>query len=258
MTRRPAPIRREIRIAAPVDATFAAFTERIGAWWPLGDLSVFGDGTVAFEDGRLVERAGAREAVWAEVVEWDPPRGLGMSWHPGSGPDRATDVRVTFTPDGADTVVAIEHRGWERLADPAAAAAEYDHGWPDVLARFAASVHPAGHPQEQDHGHSGTDEDRWYALVHRRGPSVPEGVSIFATDAFREHVAFLGRLHDHGLLVAAGPLADEDGTGMTVVRVRPEHGEVDVATLASHDDRCVAEGFLTVSVRPWSVMWADV
>jgi hypothetical protein len=45
---------------------------------------------------------------------------------------------------------------------------------------------------------------------------------------------------------------------MTVVRVRPEHGEVDVDALASHDDRCVAEGFLTVSVRPWSVMWADV
>ena len=40
---------------------------------------------------------------------------------------------------------------------------------------------------------------------------------------------------------------------MTVVRVREEHGDVDVTSLATTDDLCVADGYLTVEVRPWHV-----
>lgn len=94
--------------------------------------------------------------------------------------------------------------------------------------------------------------DRWYALMHRPGAALKDEL-IFAHPAFAEHVAFLERLRDRGLLVAAGPLPDEPGAGMTIVRVRPEHGEVDVIALATEDDRCVASGYLTVEVRPWHV-----
>lgn len=93
----------------------------------------------------------------------------------------------------------------------------------------------------------------WFALMHRPGPALAEGESIFANPAFREHVAFLNRLGERGLLVAAGPLPDEPGAGMAVVHVLPEHGEVDVAALATTDDLCVAAGYLTVEVRPWDV-----
>lgn len=79
------------------------------------------------------------------------------------------------------------------------------------------------------------------------------GELIFAHPAFAEHVAFLERLRDRGLLVAAGPLPDEPGVGMTVVRVREEHGDVDVTSLATTDDLCVADGYLTVEVRTWHV-----
>lgn len=56
-----------------------------------------------------------------------------------------------------------------------------------------------------------------------------------------------------GLLVA-GPLADEDGAGMTVLRL-PGAGQLGQATLlATRDDASVTEGLLTVTVRPWQVM----
>ncbi len=92
--------------------------------------------------------------------------------------------------------------------------------------------------------------DRWYALIHRPGPSLVDGESIFAHPAFGEHVAFLRRLQERGLLVAAGPLPDEPGVGMTVVRASPD---IDVTQLATEDDRSVADGFLTVEIREWDV-----
>ena len=235
------PVRRQVVVAAPPARAFLLFTERIGAWWPVGaGHSVFGEGaSVAFEDGELVERSGDRVAVWAEVTTWEPPGVLELAWHPGRGPEVATRVRVTFQPDDdGGTLVTLEHDGWERLAEPVAARDEYDRGWPFVLSRYVEAT-----------------RDSWFALLHRPGPSLPEGASIFAQPEFAEHLAFLGRLRERGLLVAAGPvLGGEDGSGMTVVRVRPEHGDVDVEELATKDDLCVAQGFLAVEVRPWRVM----
>jgi uncharacterized protein YciI len=95
--------------------------------------------------------------------------------------------------------------------------------------------------------------DTWFALMHRPGPALAPGESIYTNPAFVEHVAFLTRLYERGMLVGAGPLTDEPGAGMAIVRVRPEHGDVDVATLATTDDLCVAGGYLTVEVRPWNV-----
>lgn len=90
----------------------------------------------------------------------------------------------------------------------------------------------------------------WYALFHRPGPALSSGESIFTHPAFAEHVAFLGRLRERGMLVAAGPLPDEPGAGMTIVRAADD---VDVTALATVDDLCVASGHLTVEVRQWDV-----
>ncbi|WP_448624140.1 SRPBCC domain-containing protein [Geodermatophilus sp. URMC 64] len=234
------PVVRQVSVAAPPERAFALFTERIAEWWPLGDgHSVFGaGGTVAFESTGLVERHGDRVSVWAEVTVWEPPDALELDWHPGRTAESATRVRVTFEADDDRTLVTLEHDGWERLADAEAARGSYDEGWAFVLSRFAEA---AG--------------DRWFALLHRPGPALPQGASLFAQPEFAEHLAFLGRLRERGLLVAAGPvLGGEDGSGMTVVRVRPEHGDVDVAALATEDDKAVALGFLQVDVRPWRVV----
>jgi uncharacterized protein YciI len=97
-----------------------------------------------------------------------------------------------------------------------------------------------------------TSEETWFVLHHRPGPALPDGESVFAQPAFAEHVAFLKRLNGLGLLVAAGPLPEQPGAGMTIVRV-PAGADVDVDDLAARDDRSVAQGLLTVEVTPWAV-----
>ena len=241
------PIHHEVVVATDAGRAFELFTDHIGRWWPLADFGVLPDSTVGFEDGRLVEHSGPESTTWAEVTSWDPPRSFSLAWHPGHPIERATVVTVVFTATDDGTLVRLTHEGWENLADPQAAAGEYDHGWPIVLRAFDKAATGSA-PQATSSG-----GERWFALHHRPGPALAAGESLFDTDAFGEHLAFLGRLQQRGLLVAAGPLPDEPGAGMTIVCLG-EQDETDIEALATVDDRSVATGFLSVSVRPWQVM----
>jgi uncharacterized protein YciI len=242
-----APVRREIRVAADAATAYAVFTAHIGSWWPLGQHSVFGaSASVAFEGDQLVERSANGEvSVWAEVVERSAPDLLRLSWHPGEGADRATDLEVTFHPDGDTTLVRLLHTGWERLAEPQRRADSYRQGWVLVIGCYGER---AGSPEAGD-----SPADQWFVLQHRPGPAADPDGSVFQHPLFAEHLAFLGRLVDQGLLVAAGPLTDESGSGMTVVRVPARSTDVDVRTLATTDDLSVKGELLTVEVRPWAV-----
>jgi uncharacterized protein YciI len=250
-----APIRRYVEVRASVETAFALFTSHLSSWWPLKRHSVFGgDALVAFEGDRVVERLGEQEAVWAEVTEWDPPRSLRLAWHPGQYRDEATEVEVTFAAADGVTVVTLVHSGWEAVDDPAGAAHEYGQGWPHVLAGYAERVKRAVSDAPDETAADEVPAAQWFALVHTPGPALADGESIFANPNFAEHFAFLERLRERGLLVAAGPTAPERGEGMAIVRVPAElAGEVDVAELAKNDDQCVAGGYLDVDVRPWDV-----
>lgn len=238
----PAPVRREVVVAAPPATAFALFTAHIGSWWPLASHSVFGaGGTVAFEDGEVVERLGAQRTVWAEVTKFDPPNSLELSWHPGHDASRATELSVRFTDLDGSTAVSLEHRGWHRLADPQGTRDEYDRGWPLVLGAFQRQLDAPTQPP------AATD---WYVLLHQTGPAVAAGESLAEHPDLVEHLAFLQRLDERGLLVASGPLADKIGSGMTVVRATPD---LDVQRLATEDDLSVARGVLSVQVAPWLV-----
>jgi uncharacterized protein YciI len=93
----------------------------------------------------------------------------------------------------------------------------------------------------------------WFVLLHTRGPAVAEGQSLFEHPRISEHYAFLQRRMAAGELVAAGPLVDEPGSGMTVLAV----ADLDTATrLATEDDQAVVGGVLLVRVRPWQVVMA--
>jgi uncharacterized protein YndB with AHSA1/START domain/uncharacterized protein YciI len=248
-TQNIAPVTRSVQVAAPVETAFALFTSHIGSWWPLGSgHSVFGkEAVVAFEGDVLVERHRSDMAVWGEVLSWEPPHRLRLNWHPGSEIDRATELEVTFTPADGGTVVTLVHTGWENTAAPEEMARNYDKGWAYVLGWYDSMVGRAfGSGTEVQVG-------EWFALCHSAGPALAAGESIFGHAAFGEHVAFLQRLQDRGLLVAAGPLPNADGEGMTIVRVLPEHGATDIYELATSDDRSVADGYLTVEVKPWAV-----
>ncbi|MEP7180074.1 MAG: YciI family protein [Pseudonocardiales bacterium] len=95
------------------------------------------------------------------------------------------------------------------------------------------------------------DDRVWFALMHTPGPAVPQGESVFDQPGIAEHYAFLRRRAEAGELVAAGPLLDVNGAGMTVLDVETAE---EAQRLAATDDQAVAVGLLNVIVRPWRVV----
>ena len=243
-------IRRETLVDADPDLAFRVFTEQIGSWWPVAEHSVHGDGgTVTFDGKEIVEvSADGHRVVWGSVTDWRPGEQVAFTWHPSTGPDRPSHVTVNFTPTNGQTLVSLVHDGWEVFADPADARAEYDEGWPKVLASFGDYVADSGAAEGDDAG------DTWVALLHRPGPNAPSAGSLFAAPGFHDHLAFLERMRDAGFLVAAGPLLDVSGDGMTVLRLPGANRLDEARRLATEDDASVVSGFFTVEVRPWQVM----
>ena len=134
-------ITKETRVELVPEKAFAVFIERIGEWWPVDRYSVFGaDATVAFEGDRIVERSPrGEETFWGEVLDFEVAARVRFTWHPGRADDaEPTEVEVTFTADGDGTLVTLVHSGWEQLGNERLAGrADYDIGWPLVLARYA-------------------------------------------------------------------------------------------------------------------------
>jgi uncharacterized protein YndB with AHSA1/START domain len=90
--------------------------------------------------GRIYEvtRGGAEED-WGEVLAWDPPGRLEVSWGGTRRSRPRTRWTATFTAVGEDrTRLDLVHRGWEALGDEADDLyARYDGGWDLVLGRFS-------------------------------------------------------------------------------------------------------------------------
>ena len=243
------PLHHEVKIALDPQQAFELFTQRIGEWWPIEQLSVFGEiSTVAFtEDGRLLERDGDGEQAssWGEVNDWVPGERLALSWHPGTGDDHAGEVTVGFAAYGEQTLVTLVHTCWEAYADAVATRDEYAAAWPVVLARYAAA---AGGEQAAEPAAA-----TWAALLFT--PAEGQGAAVFEDERFPGHIAFLELMEDSGYLVAAGPMLDEDGAGMTILRL-PGEGRLDEIRRMAEVDTSVSSGLFTVRVRPWQVYFA--
>ena len=239
MTTTLPPLRRQIIVPAGPATAFAVFTDKIGAWWPVASHSVYGaQSTTAFRDGLLVETGpGGAESVWGEVLDWQPPALLRMTWHPGHGVERASQVEVTFVPvTDTQTLVTVTHTGWER----AAARDEYRRGWPLVLAGYSAQVPPA----EPGEG------PVWLVLSHTPAPGVADP---FTHPGFAGHSAWLEGVRDLGLLVGAGPFPGS-GEGMTIVQLDDPATAAALLRSANEDDTSVSGGVLEVRARPWVLL----
>jgi uncharacterized protein YndB with AHSA1/START domain len=123
-----------LRVTAPPERTFRAFTEEIGTWWRPNGLFRFtarADTRLAFEPRppeHLVEIGadGERFEV-GPVIEWSPPTRVVFGWRQESFPDdRSTEVSVRFDEVHDGTRVTVEHFGWDALPQEHAAR----HGFP--------------------------------------------------------------------------------------------------------------------------------
>ena len=129
-------VRRSIMVDATVDRAFEFFTLEIGKWWdPTKHLLQEPLAEMVFEPhvgGSIIDRGvSGAESRWGTVLIYEPPTHVAFSWMINldwqieSDPAKASEVHVTFTPEGDErTRVELEHRhldrhgnGWEAMRD---------------------------------------------------------------------------------------------------------------------------------------------
>ena len=131
-------IRKTVLVDFAPEEAFELFTARINSWWPSSSHSYGGDAVqeVVFEqkpDGRVYEVTAEGEQDWARVTEWDPPHRLALDWLIG---EPATEIEVTFTPEGPGSRVVLEHRGFQEPERRG----NYASGWDVVLGTYVESA----------------------------------------------------------------------------------------------------------------------
>jgi uncharacterized protein YndB with AHSA1/START domain len=145
-------VRREITVDASPEKAFQVFTERFDAWWPRGHSIAEPEMLQAIleprQGGRWYERGvDGSETDWGEVLTWDPPHRLVLSWHIGGDwtydPANFSEIEATFTPAGDGTRVQLEHRHFERhgaTADALREAVGGEGGWNGLLKLYAEAL----------------------------------------------------------------------------------------------------------------------
>lgn len=150
---KPAPVRKSVKVGAPIERAFDIFTTGLGRWWPRSHS--IGKSPIA--SAVIEPRAGGRwyeigedgsECDWGEVLAWEPPTRVLLAWRIGVDwqfdPKLLTEVDVRFTAigDGA-TRVELEHRQLENMGEAAAKAREVfdsEGGWGGLLAAYRSAV----------------------------------------------------------------------------------------------------------------------
>ncbi|MBB94421.1 MAG: hypothetical protein CML68_07455 [Rhodobacteraceae bacterium] len=145
------PVEKTLLVPLHPDAAFDLFTAGMAAWWPLDSHSMTAqtaggaaeDVTVEpFEGGRIYETMpNGATSDWATITDWTPGARLAFDWYVGRDPSQATQVSVTFLPEGNGTRVELVHDGFDRLPDGAQMRGNYHMGWDMVLgARYGGAA----------------------------------------------------------------------------------------------------------------------
>jgi uncharacterized protein YndB with AHSA1/START domain len=144
-----APVRKIVRVKAPIAHAFDVFTSGLSRWWPL-DKSISKNPLekVLMEPrlgGHWLEIADdATETALATIIVWEPPHRvvlvwqLNAQWQPDSAMKSEVDVR--FTSDGPDaTLVELVHHKFETMGAEAGNSMrkDVDRGWPGLVERYA-------------------------------------------------------------------------------------------------------------------------
>jgi uncharacterized protein YndB with AHSA1/START domain len=141
-------------VTVPIDRerAFKLFTEEIGSWWPSEGYKILeGPITEVFEareGGRWYELGeDGSEFTVGTILVWEPPSRFVMTWQltPDCAfePDleRATKIEVlSEEQDDGDTIVSLEHRGFETYGDSGATMrgeVGSEGGWPALMKLYA-------------------------------------------------------------------------------------------------------------------------
>jgi hypothetical protein len=153
-------VRRSVTVEAPIDRAFSVFTESYFDWAPkdhhLGQADLAAVVLEPQVGGRWFERGvDGVECDWGQVLAWDPPAHVAMSWQINSldggeqweydpDPARASRIDVRFTALGPSTTrVELEHSElerhgdyWEIISNGVAG----PNGWDLALSLYAQSI----------------------------------------------------------------------------------------------------------------------
>jgi uncharacterized protein YndB with AHSA1/START domain len=144
-----APVRKSVRVKAPLAHAFDVFTNGLTRWWPLDH----GVGKKPIAKVLMEPRLGGRWLEIAEdgtqtpvatIIQWEPPHRLVMVWQINAQwkPDMAmkSEVDVRFTADGPNaTLVELLHHKFETMgAEPGTSMRnDVDRGWPGLIEHYA-------------------------------------------------------------------------------------------------------------------------
>ena len=154
-----APVRKSVRVQAPIAHAFEVFTSGLSRWWPHNH----GIGKKPIKKVLMEPRLGGRwleiaedgtETSVATIILWEPPNRFVMVWQVNAQwkPDLAmkSEVDVRFTADGTDaTAVELLHHKFETMGPEAGASLrkDVDGGWPGLMERYAQEAERSSRTQ---------------------------------------------------------------------------------------------------------------
>src|SRR3982074_1503409 len=141
------PVRKTVRVKAPIARAFDVFTSGLSRWWPhdhgVGKKPVQKVRREPALGGRCPEiPEAATETSVPTMTLGEPPHRLVMVWQVNAQwkPDPAmkSEVDVRFPADGPDaTLVELLHHKFETMGADAGASMrnDVDRGWPGLIER---------------------------------------------------------------------------------------------------------------------------
>jgi uncharacterized protein YndB with AHSA1/START domain len=147
----PNCVRKVVSVDAPQAVVWRVFTEKMGAWWPLGYYKI---GKANAVDAIMEPRVGGRwyergddgsTCEWGSVLAWEPPSRLVLSWDIGAdwqyNPTLNTEIEVRFIAEASSrTRVELEHRHLDRYGarrDEMRRIYDTEGDWGKLLEMFA-------------------------------------------------------------------------------------------------------------------------
>lgn len=144
-----APVRKSVRVEAPIARAFEFFTAGLSKWWPkdmhMGKKPLRRVSMETRLHGRWFETSDdGTETTIATITLWDPPHRVVLVWQTNAqckpDPTLKSEVDVRFSAEGANaTLVELLHHKFETLGadDGTALRNSVQGGWPGLMERYA-------------------------------------------------------------------------------------------------------------------------